>query len=200
MDDINDDTIKQTAAKSDAELEDCLINTKKFNYIEIALAWKELENRGRTHTKKEKAKIVAIVRKGLHEFLGTPHRYDKDAVLFISLMGTPLFGAILLALNLKSWTQKLEVIGFGVFSAIGLFIADTPGEGIRFFMIYNAIGAAILYTYFWGKFMIDDGYHIDKPVVIPALIVFVIVITLGLLNFNQWRLDVLAELKNILLP
>ena len=197
MEDIDDETEKLTIAKSDEELENYLLKPKKFHPLEIAFAWRELQDRGKIYSEKEKAKVIAIIRKKVQAMY--PHYYNTDSIICLSMLGTPLGGSILLALNLKSWRQRLEVISFGIFSAIGLCIADPP-KGIRFILIYNLIGAFILDTYFWNKYMVISKNSYEKSIMPPMIIAIVIVLTLGILNFNQWRLDALTALKNVIMP
>jgi hypothetical protein len=112
--------------------------------------------------------------------------YSKRAIWGFSLFFSPIFGAVLLMMNLRAAGHKnagytvlffsiaYTIFGSLLFNYLGM---RTGGFGV----IWNIIGAAILAEYFFKKYFPENDYYprsIAKPLMISLLITLVVVIAL----------------------
>jgi hypothetical protein len=124
--------------------------------------------------------------------------YSKWAILGFSVLVSPLVGAILLMINLRSSGFKRQATSVLLFTIAYLFLASMIiGSILKFppnitltelarskqFIIYNLIaqivGGGILAEYFYKKYFPADHYKY-KSVWRPLAIILIITLTLGL--------------------
>ena len=84
------------ATMTDKELEDHIINPKKYGPLEIAYAVAEMRRRG-TFNERNFPRVLEATRKKI-----LPSYYSPDAILVFSFFCPILFSAILFATNLKN--------------------------------------------------------------------------------------------------
>lgn len=126
--------------------------------------------------------------------------YSKWAILGFSVFVSPLVGAILLMINLRSVGFRRQATSVLLFTIAFLFLASMViGSVLKFppnitltelahnkqFIIYNLIaqiiGGGILAEYFYKKYFPADTYKY-KSVWRPLAIMFIITLTLSLLR------------------
>lgn len=124
--------------------------------------------------------------------------YSKWAILGFSVLVSPLVGAILLMINLRSVGFRKQATGVLLFTIAYLFLASIiigsvlkPPPNITLtelarnkqFIIYNLvaqiIGGGILAEYFYKKYFPADHYKF-KSVWRPLAIMFIITLAISL--------------------
>jgi hypothetical protein len=126
--------------------------------------------------------------------------YSKWAILGFSIFFSPIGGAVLLMLNLRSIGYKKAGISVLLFAIAYQFIAgillasllrnagapinkqDIIGNNKMFIysLIINIIGGGILAEYFFKKYFPEDDYE-HKSIMIPILIALLISVPISLL-------------------
>jgi len=133
--------------------------------------------------------------------------YSKKAIWWFSILASPLFGGILLVLNLKSAGYKramYTVLAFVILYAlvtnilineyisvykidINKAVANGNNSQLLTFcgivIGFNIIGGLILTQYFFRKYFPDDDYY-PKSVATPIFITVLIMLVLKLLGFG----------------
>ena len=133
--------------------------------------------------------------------------YSKKAIWWFSILASPLFGGILLVLNLKSAGYKramYTVLAFVILYAlvtnilineyisvykidINKAVANGNNSQLLTFcgivIGFNIIGGLILAQYFFRKYFPDDDYY-PKSVATPIFITVLIMLVLKLLGFG----------------
>jgi hypothetical protein len=105
-----------------------------------------------------------------------PAYYSRTAIYFPSAIFSVLFGAILLAINLRKTEAKKDawkVIAFAIlFMGLQLvLISLLPGprkDGVN--ILSNLIGAGLLDRFFWKKYIGEDTEYRAKPIWIPLIV------------------------------
>lgn len=102
-----------------------------------------------------------------------PELYSELAVLGFSIFVTPLFGAILLSMNLKR-VQNISsiplVLGFGIlWYAFTLYVVP-DGASVFQVLLLNAIGGAPLVYVLWPGVLGKGLKYRRRPVLIPIII------------------------------
>lgn len=126
-----------------------------------------------------------------------PLYYSKSVINTFSILLSALFGAILLAINLRKINKKaawqVVILGF-IYIVIVIFILNKMNLGSTWGIIFNGIGAYILNEYFWNKYIgKDTKYRARKPwmptiiaiLMIAAILFFTIFYRDQLLKNNE---------------
>ena len=125
------------------------------------------------------------LRRNVTEDESAPEYYSQRLIYVFSILFSPLFGAILLAINLKRSNKKgiVPVIAFGIgFTALSGFIieglGDTSGLGS---LVFGLIGSLILLNYFWDVYLGDTKYRARsaKGPIIVAIVLAVVFISIA---------------------
>jgi len=133
---------------------------------------------------------------------GAVEIYSKNAIFWFSVLAAPLFGGILLALNLKNAGYKKAMYWVIAFSIIFTVAADL---GITAYLSANKIninvydqklfflsaisialnitGAVILTQFFFKKYFPDDDYY-PKSILTPLLVTILIILALRVLGLG----------------
>lgn len=186
------------ANRSETELENYLINTKNFTPEAVSAAIAELEVRGRVFQDEELADVKAIINQKLEarskleqeNYTGNnsspgysksndmPEYYSNRAVYFFSIFFSVIFGAVLLAVNIKdNKTARWNIIGFGIlYTVIALVVLNVFAITSIWSILINAIGGSILAGYFWNKYLGSSIKYQTKPIWKPLLISLLITI------------------------
>ncbi len=183
---MNQDLKDLMLAKTDEELDHYLRYPKKFSSSEMEIALAELQKRGKTLTDLQLLYLQRLIeRKRIDEDPTVPAYYSKMGIWWFSILFSVLFGAILLALNLQNRRDKWVVIGFGITYLIFTFtILEQlePRYASSSSFILNAIGGAVLQTYFWNKYLGMRTIYKRKSILIPVVIALAVAIPLVVLS------------------
>jgi hypothetical protein len=107
-----------------------------------------------------------------------PELYSEMAIWGFSVFITPIFGGILMAMNIPGWKGKMQAVVFSVVYTlaavyISFFLLPIPVLGI----ILNGVGAWLITYLFWDKYIGRATRFRPRPILIPliiALIIFVV--------------------------
>ena len=116
-----------------------------------------------------------------------PLYYSERSIWIFSTVFTVIFGAILLAINLKDSTRRLIVIGFGIlYTAVSIYLLNLVPRNTSLTIVSNMIGAIILTNVFWNKYIGEQTQYRSKPIWIPLIISILITIPfiLALIYFS----------------
>jgi len=196
MEDNFQDIVK---SKSTESLKNIAINFTMHRGALVAAAKKELENREVEFSDEEKQKIEdnrnqrkqsAIDDKeskkswdwfnakwkiNIVDDINAPQLYSRQVINVFSILFSVLFGGILLSINLKSVNNKkaiFPVLFFSmVYTSVMIFILNLiPGSTSLLTIMFNLVGAAVLYNFFWGKYIGKEFQYRTKQFWIPLII------------------------------
>lgn len=184
------------AAKSELELMEYFNNHDKYVPEAVLAAVAELQNRGRTFTEAELATLEPerqALRQAAIETATTetesevetadlPALYSPGAIFGFSIFFSLIFGAALLAINVRQIGNRKAswgVIGFCVvymfLEAVILYqLKLSSGMSVAF----NLVGAVILNFYFWPKYIGIQQPYEAKPIWRALIISILIVLPL----------------------
>ncbi|MDD4991509.1 MAG: hypothetical protein PHR83_04670 [Paludibacter sp.] len=187
--------------KSDKELEDYLINIMAFSREIVEAAITELKNRGRVFTKDELATLETKIQerentigkntitvrdsleKNIVEDESALALYSRKTIDWTTLIFGVVVGSILMVLNLKSTDKKkgiLTVLLFGIFyflleNYILSIIPDITSSFLNLGRLcLNGLGAFIMHTLIWNKFIGKDFKYRKKSIWLPILLGIII--------------------------
>lgn len=180
--------------KSDTELMEYINNYGKYTPEALIAVVNELKSRGQNisdeelrmindkiekYKKNEEEEKIEKASKSLRNNVVTdpdaPLLYSQVAVLMFSTIFTTLFGAILLALNIKDTKKKLKVIGIGIlFTTFAILIGNLVPHPISVITLTNGAGGYLLVSEFWNKYIGSGTKYRTKQVWIPLIISVVI--------------------------
>lgn len=108
-----------------------------------------------------------------------PDMYSKRAVIGFSILGSTLFGGVLLFLNIRSIGKNnaaLVVLLFSiVYTAMAIYIVnipERPQSSITYLL--NIIGGVFLSEFFYRKYLGDDKQYQKKKIWKPLIILILI--------------------------
>lgn len=113
--------------------------------------------------------------RGIVKNENAPQLYSRLAINIFTILFSPIFGGILLAMNVKSLKRKTGIpliLGFSVaFTAIVIIIVNlVHGNSTVLTVGLNGVGAVVLYNYFWNKYIGYSFEYRTKAVWIPLAI------------------------------
>lgn len=198
--------------KSDKELEEYLNNIMAYSRDIVEAAIQELKNRGRLFTEVELSTFESKIQerentigkntitvrdsieKNIVEDESALALYSRKTVDWTTLIFGIIVGSILMALNFKSVEKKkgiIAVLFFGIlYFILEIFImsflpddmASSLTNVVRLGL--NGLGAYIMHTLIWNKFIGKDFEYRKKAVWLPILIGIIINVLFILLWFN----------------
>lgn len=199
--------------KSDKELEEYLNNIMAYSRDIVEAAIQELKNRGRLFTEVELSTFESKIQerentigkntitvrdsieKNIVEDESALALYSRKTVDWTTLIFGIIVGSILMALNFKSVEKKkgiIAVLFFGIlYFILEIFImsflpddmASSLTNVVRLGL--NGLGAYIMHTLIWNKFIGKDFEYRKKTVWLPILIGIIINVLFILLRFNS---------------
>ena len=199
--------------KSDKELEEYLNNIMAYSRDIVEAAIQEIKNRGRLFTVVELSTFVSKIQerentigkntitvrdsieKNIVEDESALALYSRKTVDWTTLIFGIIVGSILMALNFKSVEKKkgiIAVLFFGIlYFILEIFImsflpddmASSLTNVVRLGL--NGLGAYIMHTLIWNKFIGKDFEYRKKAVWLPILIGIIINVLFILLRFNS---------------
>jgi uncharacterized integral membrane protein len=182
--------------KSDEGLMEYIINIDKYVSGAVIAAVNELKKRGHNFTNEELEDIeIKTVKKiqsekkndnfwssnsSLENVVDDPDApllYSKGVIIGFSTIFTVIFGAVLLASNLKNKKRKWTVISIGILYTIIVIIVSnqTPVPGSLTFAL-NTGGGYALTASFWDKYIGENTKYRNKPVWKPLIISIIVII------------------------
>lgn len=192
------------ATKKESELLEYFLNHDKYVAEAVLAAVEELQNRGRAFTAAELATLETerqVVKQAAAAIAAdeaasdlpeTPPLYSTAAIFAFSIFFNPIFGAALLAANLRQLGNRKGswvVVGFSLaymfIEVIVIYLLRgslQPGNGANIpnsiSVPFNVIGAFILNYYFWPKYIGAQRAYESKPIWRALLISILIVLPL----------------------
>lgn len=184
-------------SKSEEELDNYLVNIKKYTPEAINAAVAELQKRGRKFSEAELENISLVIQQKavaekkaeeIHSFSqwkkhvvtdpNAPVYFSHRAIWGFSVFFTVIFGAVLLASNLKeSKSARWTVIGFGVlYTAVAILALSQFERNTGLTLIVNGTGAWLMTSFFWNKYLGKEVKYQAKPIWKPLIISTIIII------------------------
>ena len=183
------------SAKTDTELLNTIENRQKYLPETIEASVAELQYRGHVFTDEELKVITDDVeahrqnanlkgqrgglfinnyRKNIIEDPDAPEFYSRRVIYGFAFMFGALFGSIMLAININKTNnpaRMLWVILFGiVFTALQIVVVESSNSGGSLVIIFLLLGAIILESFFWNRFIGNATFYRAKKIVIPLII------------------------------
>ena len=199
--------------KSDKELEEYLNNIMAYSRDIVEAAIQELKNRGRLFTEVELSTFESKIQerentigkntitvrdsieKNIVEDESALALYSRKTVDWTTLIFGIIVGSILMALNFKSVEKKkgiIAVLFFGIlYFILEIFIMSFLPDNMASSLTnvvrlgLNGLGAYIMHTLIWNKFIGKDFEYRKKTVWLPILIGIIINVLFILLRFNS---------------
>jgi hypothetical protein len=194
---------EKMATKTNEELVDYTQNVNKYVAEAINAAVAELKSRGHHFSESEleeiqsaltKKQIQKAAEEGIHFNSSidgdlvdwdTPRYYTKDAIFLVSALLSPLWGAILMAVNLSKKSKAGTVVSvvFGVVYAILVIIARFSVSDFKWTLGFalNCLGGLLITTVIWNKYIGKDTNFIKRPAWIVLAIFLLMVLFLWIL-------------------
>ncbi|KIA90309.1 hypothetical protein OC25_24620 [Pedobacter kyungheensis] len=113
--------------------------------------------------------------------IDAPEYYSQTAIYVFSILFSVLFGAVMMAINLKNAGKRWGMpILFGLIFTLGfIFLSEfIPNRSSGITLIVNVLGVVIMYQLFWNKNIGKDTKYRAKPIWIPLIIAIILVIPL----------------------
>ena len=182
--------------KAVEELDVYITEAEKYKPEAVWAAIHELKNRGKSFSKEELNTIETILvtkekeriederstgASSYNDFVVTdtnsPLLYSKRMIYTFSVIFNTVFGAVLLAINLKNKKQKIVVITFGVLYTMisGVVYQAYMSKKFGAFYLLNMLGGGLL-ALFWDKYIGKETKYRAKPYWKPLIISFIITI------------------------
>ena len=183
------------SAKSDAELLDTIENRQKYLPETIEASVAELQYRNHPFTDEELKVITEDVeahrqnansrgqrsglftndyKKNIIEDPDAPAFYSRRVVYIFAFLFSTLFGSILLAININKTdkpARMLWVLLFGVvYTAFEIIVGESMHSGNSPGIFLSLIGALILESFFWNRFIGNGTFYRARPIWVPLII------------------------------
>jgi len=107
-----------------------------------------------------------------------PPLFTKRAIYGFSVFFTVIFGAVLLAINLKENPKaRTFVILFGIaYTSFAIYILNIMERSTSLTLLVNMVGAAALNSFFWDRYIGKNTSYRAKQVWKPLIISILIAI------------------------
>lgn len=111
-----------------------------------------------------------------------PEYFSQQAIFGFSILFSIIFGGGLMALNVHRSNNKTSAFFIVacsiIYSAIEFDLLKDAGGGILLKLLFNSIGAYGLNYFCWNRFIGRTTLYRAKPVLIPAILGVVIVLSI----------------------
>jgi len=203
---------KLMAKKSDKELEDYLINIMTYNREIIEAAISEMKIRERVFTDEELSTLETKIQerentigkntikvrdsweKGIVEDKTAISLYSRETLDWSTLIFGVIVGSIIMFLNLNKTNKKKGIIPLVIFAIIYIIIevnilffieSKVPGLLTTFQIGLNGLGALVMHTLIWNKYIGKDFKYRKKPIWVPIILGLIIDGLFLFLTFNS---------------
>lgn len=191
---INMATLKEIlSTKTDDQLRYYLDHVDKHTSEGVRTALAELKNRNAELPEgideqieekirlKENTKYDSLQgwKRNLVQDIDAPEYYSQTAIYVFSILFSVLFGAVMMAINLKNAGKRWGMpILFGLIFTLGfIYLSEfIPNRSSGITLIANGLGVVIMYQLFWNKNIGKDTKYRAKPIWIPLIIAIILVI------------------------
>jgi hypothetical protein len=183
------------SAKSDTELLDTIENRQKYLPETIEASVAELQYRKHAFTDEELNVITEDVeahrrnaavsnpgsgffnknyKRNIIEDPDAPAFYSRLVIYAFAFLFSTLFGSILLAININKTdkpARMIWVVLFGVaFTAFQILVGETMHSGSSPSVILSFVGAYMLESLFWNRYIGNATFYRTRPIWIPLII------------------------------
>lgn len=192
---------KLMVKKNDNELEEYLTNVMAYNRDIIDAAITELKNRRRFFSNDELSSLETRTRerentigkntitvrdslkKNIVEDESTLALYSRTTIDWMTLIFGIAVGTILMAINLKYAEKKKEIVSILVLGAVYLsfeifilsLIPHLTTSFVNFIrLLLNGVGALIVHTFIWNKFIGKEFEYRKKSILFPIILGLII--------------------------
>jgi hypothetical protein len=192
---------KLMAKKNDKELEDYLINIMTYNREIIEAAISEMKIRGRVFTDEELSTLETKIQerentigkntikvrdsweKEIVEDKSAISLFSRKTIDWSTLIFGIIVGSILMISNLNKTEKKKGIIPLVIFAIIYLiieinillFIENLDSSMLNMIRIgLNALGALVIHTLFWNKFIGKEIKYRKKSIWFPIILGIII--------------------------
>lgn len=195
--------LDEVKSKSTDELKEIALNFNLHRGALVAASKQELSNRGvelsdaekliieaKKNKRRQEARESVDINKNWNSFsvkwkanivddVNAPQLYSRQVINIFSILFSVLFGGILLAINLKTANNKkaiFPVLSFSVlYTGLMAFILNLiPGSTTPLTVVFNILGALVLYNFFWGKYIGKEFQYRTKPFWKPLIIAIIL--------------------------
>jgi hypothetical protein len=172
----------QIAAKlSNDELLNIIKDKRSEPEPKVTAALKELKNRGfETESYPQLSESVKKVTATIND--NAPTLYSDRVIYTFSILFSVIFGGILFAINLKEVNNKkgipLVIIFTVLYCALSIYVLNVIDLKSSGSFLFGAIGAVILNTVFWNKYIGKEVQYKRKSYKKPLIIALAIFIPL----------------------
>ena len=108
----------------------------------------------------------------------SPTLYSDRVIYTFSILFSVIFGGVLFAINLKAVNKKEGIVPVTIFSilytAVSIYILNLVNFGATGAAIFGGIGALIINSVFWKKYIGKDVLYHKKSYVKPLIIALII--------------------------
>jgi len=108
-----------------------------------------------------------------------PSLYSVPVIFGFTAIMSSLFGAILMILNLRAMAKPegiVPVLTFGLGVSAVQWISVDLDPSYIFYIVINLVGAGLLSTYFWNKFIGARTKYRLRPIVVPLIVAVILTI------------------------
>ncbi|MES2279036.1 MAG: hypothetical protein V4592_23590 [Bacteroidota bacterium] len=190
---------RDVSKKSDFLLELCVKNPENYSTESVEEAIAELQRRGRVFTEQELAIMrqplppedniytgVPVIHRGwktrrskynIVQDLDAPLLYSQGAIFSFTALCGSIFGAVLLAANIKSLGHKKQSAWIIVFGIVYIIIQISILRNIEmgFISTYSFnLGSALIFDFFWHRYIGYNTLYRAKPIWKPLIIAIII--------------------------
>lgn len=130
---------------------------------------------------------TSIWNKNIVEDMDAPAYYSQRAIYIFSILFSVLFGAVMLAYNLRKAGQSFwQTIILGIlYTALEIYILDQFSVSIVHTFIGNSLGSVVLYQLFWNNWIGKETKYKAKPIWVPLIVALILFIPLLILIVGQ---------------
>jgi len=186
------DFAKLMLSKSEKELQEYIDDRLKYTPSAVFAAIDELKNRGKFFSDGEIETIKIDLEKkqevdkerftddrttwkrNIVTDADAPQYYSVGAIYGFSIFFSTIFGAVLMAINLRKTESKkgvAEVIIFGVaYFSLQIYILSFIPRNTGLNTVFGIAGAAVINHFFWRKYIGSETKYRKKPIWVPLII------------------------------
>ena len=187
---------------SDEELFEFVNDYRKYEEAAVLAALQEVEKRGKLSEEAKQLKNTLLQKLNITDenaVVVDPQieLYSEWTIFGFSLFFSTLFGAILLAYNLKKIGKSNKIIFpilFGLTYSIAGMLLQTKIPNLLLSLIYSLVGAIVMKEFFWKLYIGKSVAYTKKSNIAPILIgLGVIVFLMIAISINGGALPTLPK-------
>ena len=159
-----------------AVIEELRKRGKNFSEEELQLLQKRIEKKEEIE-EEETTPFGSTIYEGKYVVTdpNAPLLYSKFAIWIFTVLVNPLFGAILLALNVTNKVNRIKIIGLGLTLTIILLLIRDHFPIIGFGLFINMVVGWFLTKDTWNRYIGREVRYRAKPIWIPLIVTLIII-------------------------